>query len=120
MKVPGLLNFCSMWLVRIALVPKMGLRGYWIAMAVGVIFPTDPAFPADHSLPLSDPISELGWRIGEPPGKLCKQDRCSRPPSPEPGWRIDKAPGRPWEQDRCSSPPSRRPGWRTEEPPGKP
>lgn len=36
--VPSLLNFCSMWLVRIALamilVPKMGLQGYWIAMAV--------------------------------------------------------------------------------------
>lgn len=36
--VPSVLNFCSMWLVRIALamvlVPKMGLQGYWIAMAV--------------------------------------------------------------------------------------
>ena len=36
--VPTLLNFGSMWLVRIALAliltPKLGLAGYWIAMAI--------------------------------------------------------------------------------------
>ena len=36
--MPSVMNFCSMWLVRIGLAailtPKMGLRGYWIAMCV--------------------------------------------------------------------------------------
>ena len=34
--VPSMMNFCSMWLVRIllalVLTPRMGLTGYWIAM----------------------------------------------------------------------------------------
>ena len=34
--MPSLMNFCSMWIVRIGLAailtPKMGLQGYWIAM----------------------------------------------------------------------------------------
>ena len=36
--VPSLMNFCSMWLVRIGLsivlTPKYGLQGYWIAMCI--------------------------------------------------------------------------------------
>lgn len=45
--VPSLMNFCSMWLVRIGLAlvltPKFGLTGYWIAMCVelnirGILF----------------------------------------------------------------------------------
>ena len=45
--VPTVLNFCSMWLVRIGLAlvltPKIGLTGYWIAMCVelnirGILF----------------------------------------------------------------------------------
>ena len=36
--MPSLMNFCSMWIVRIGLAailtPKMGLQGYWIAMCV--------------------------------------------------------------------------------------
>lgn len=45
--MPSLMNFCSMWIVRIGLAailtPKMGLQGYWIAMCVelnvrGILF----------------------------------------------------------------------------------
>ena len=45
--MPSLMNFCSMWLVRIGLAailtPKMGLQGYWIAMCAelnvrGILF----------------------------------------------------------------------------------
>ena len=36
--MPSLMNFCSMWIVRIGLAailtPKMGLQGYWIAMCI--------------------------------------------------------------------------------------
>lgn len=36
--MPSMMNFCSMWIVRIGLAailtPKMGLKGYWIAMCV--------------------------------------------------------------------------------------
>ena len=36
--MPSVMNFCSMWLVRIGLAsfltPKLGLQGYWIAMCV--------------------------------------------------------------------------------------
>jgi len=36
--IPTILNFCSMWFVRIGLAliltPKLGLKGYWIAMCV--------------------------------------------------------------------------------------
>ncbi len=45
--MPSLMNFCSMWLVRIGLAailtPKLGLQGYWIAMCAelnvrGILF----------------------------------------------------------------------------------
>ncbi len=39
--VPSILNFCSMWLVRLTmasyLAPRLGLRGVWIAMCIELI-----------------------------------------------------------------------------------
>ena len=36
--VPSIMNLCSIWIVRLGLalvlVPRMGLRGMWIAMAI--------------------------------------------------------------------------------------
>ncbi len=45
--MPSMMNFCSMWIVRIGLAailtPKLGLKGYWIAMCIelnlrGILF----------------------------------------------------------------------------------
>ena len=45
--MPSMMNFCSMWIVRIGLAailtPKLGLQGYWIAMCIelnvrGILF----------------------------------------------------------------------------------
>ena len=45
--MPSMMNFCSMWLVRIGLAvfmtPRYGLQGYWIAMCAelnlrGILF----------------------------------------------------------------------------------